>query len=109
MEPADYLFRSRRNSGTYVSRRQDARLVDQWTEAIGLDSRMYGTHSLRRIKTSVIYNRTRNVRAVQLLLGHSKIESTIRYLGVEVDDALELVILTLSRRSSTVVAFVQEV
>jgi integrase len=85
-----YLFPSRVKPSTHMSRRQYARLVDQWVDSIGLDSRMYGTHSLRRTKASLIYRRTRNLRAVQLLLGHSRLESTVRYLGVEVDDALEL-------------------
>jgi len=90
LRPDEYLFPSRAKPTAHLSRRQYARLVDQWIEAIGLDSRMYGTHSLRRTKVSLIYRRTRNLRAVQLLLGHSKIEHTIRYLGVEVEDALEL-------------------
>jgi integrase len=57
---------------------------------IGLDPSIYGTHSIRRTKVSIIYKRTKNLRAVQLLLGHTKLESTVRYLGVEVDDALEM-------------------
>ena len=57
---------------------------------IGLDAAAYGTHTMRRTKASLIYRRTKNLRAVQLLLGHSKLESTVRYLGVEVDDALEM-------------------
>jgi len=57
---------------------------------IGLDPTVYGTHSIRRTKASIIYKRTKNLRAVQLLLGHTKLESTVRYLGVEVDDALEM-------------------
>jgi integrase len=59
-------------------------------KAIGLDASAYGTHSMRRTKASLIYRRTKNLRAVQLLLGHTKLESTVRYLGIEVDDALEL-------------------
>lgn len=55
---------------------------------IGLDFCLYGTHSLRRTKATLIYKKTGNLRAVQLLLGHTKIESTVRYLGIEVDDAL---------------------
>ncbi|HSM43130.1 MAG TPA: tyrosine-type recombinase/integrase, partial [Afifellaceae bacterium] len=77
-----------RNS--HLTTRQYARLVSQWISSIGLDPSMYGTHSLRRTKATLIYRRTGNLRAVQLLLGHSKIESTVRYLGVEVDDALAL-------------------
>jgi len=70
--------------------RQYARLVSEWIASIGLDPRQYGTHSLRRTKATLIYRRTANLRAVQLLLGHTKIESTVRYLGIEVDDALAI-------------------
>jgi integrase len=73
-----------------MSTRQYARLVVQWITIIGLDPSLYGTHSLRRTKATLIYRRTGNLRAVQLLLGHTKIESTVRYLGVEVDDALAI-------------------
>ena len=73
-----------------MSRRQYSRIVESWVIGIGLDPATYGTHSLRRSKVSLIYRRTKNLRAVQLLLGHAKLESTIRYLGIEVDDALEL-------------------
>jgi integrase len=65
-------------------------LVDNWVQAIGLDPAEYGTHSMRRTKASLIYRRTKNLRAVQILLGHTKMESTIRYLGIEVEDALEM-------------------
>ena len=65
-------------------------MVASWVADIGLDSTAYGTHSLRRTKASLIYRRTKNIRAVQLLLGHAKLESTVRYLGIEVDDALEM-------------------
>jgi integrase len=64
--------------------------MDQWTGSIGLDPALYGTHSLRRTKVALIYRRTGNLRAVQLLLGHTKLESTVRYLGIEVDDALAI-------------------
>jgi integrase len=64
--------------------------VHQWVAAIGLDPTVYGTHTMRRTKATLIYRRTKNLRAVQLLLGHSKLESTVRYLGIEVDDALEI-------------------
>jgi integrase len=57
---------------------------------IGLDPALYGTHSLRRTKVALIYKRTGNLRACQLLLGHTKLESTVHYLGIEVDDALFL-------------------
>ena len=86
----DYLFPSRINSSNHISTRQYARIVHKWVEMIGLDTLLYGTHSLRRTKATLIYRRTRNLRAVQLLLGHTKLESTVRYLGIEVDDALEM-------------------
>jgi len=70
--------------------RQYARLVYEWIASIGLDPLQFGTHSLRRTKATLIYKRTGNLRAVQLLFGHTKIESTVRYLGVEVDDALAI-------------------
>jgi integrase len=88
--PGDFLFPSRITRSPHLSRRQYARLFASWVADIGLDPRVYGTHSLRRTKASMIYRRTKNIRAVQLLLGHAKLESTVRYLGVEVDDALEL-------------------
>ena len=88
--PEDYLFRARDGSKRALTTRQYARLVAQWVSSIGLDPRLYGTHSLRRTKATEIYRRTGNLRAVQLLLGHTKIESTVRYLGVEVDDALTI-------------------
>ncbi|MCJ2137086.1 tyrosine-type recombinase/integrase [Methylobacterium sp. J-026] len=86
----DYTFPSRLDSVTHISTRQYARLVDEWVTGIGLRSEDYGTHSLRRTKASLIYKRTGNLRAVQILLGHTKIESTVRYLGVDVEDALIL-------------------
>jgi site-specific recombinase XerD len=73
-----------------LSTRQYARIVRHWVREIGLDPAAYGTHTLRRTKASLIYRRTKNLRAVQLLLGHTKLESTVRYLGIEVDDALEM-------------------
>ena len=73
-----------------LTTRQYARLLSGWIANIGLDPNLYGTHSLRRTKATLIYKRTGNLRAVQLLLGHTKIESTVRYLGIEVDDALEI-------------------
>jgi site-specific recombinase XerC len=72
------------------STRQYARLVSNWTAMIGLDASLFGTHSLRRTKATLIYRKTGNLRAVQLLLGHTKVESTVRYLGIEVDDALAI-------------------
>jgi integrase len=88
--PADPLFPSRNSRSAHLSTRQYSRIVDGWVAMIGLDPANYGTHSLRRTKATLIYRRTRNLRAAQLLLGHRKIESTVRYLGIEVDDALEM-------------------
>ncbi len=85
-----FLFPSRLRDSPHVSTRQYARVVSKWVASIGLDPADYGTHSLRRTKATLIYRRTKNLRAVQLLLGHTKLESTVRYLGIEVDDALEI-------------------
>ena len=87
---ADFLFQSRLATSRRLSTRQYARLVQGWVKSIGLNPATYGTHSLRRTKAALIYRKTGNLRAVQLLLGHSKLESTVRYLGVEVEDALAL-------------------
>jgi integrase len=89
-KPGEFLFMNRRRIGRCMTTRQYARLVSEWIASIGLDPRLYGTHSLRRTKATLIYRRTGNLRAVQLLLGHTKIESTVRYLGIEVDDALAI-------------------
>jgi integrase len=86
----DYLFPSRIHESPHLGTRQYARIVDSWVTEIGLNPCEYGTHSMRRTKASLIYRRTKNLRAVQLLLGHAKLESTVRYLGIEVDDALEM-------------------
>ena len=86
----DYLFKSRVHNSEHLSTRQYARIVESWVTQIGLDPAAYGTHSLRRTKAALFYRRTKNLRAVQLLLGHTKLESTVRYLGIEVDDALEM-------------------
>jgi len=86
----DWLFPSRSRKGDHISTRQYARLVGQWVGMIDLEPRAYGTHSLRRTKVALVYKKTGNLRACQLLLGHRKLESTVRYLGIEVDDALEL-------------------
>ena len=86
----DWLFPSRTLDGGHVSTRQYSRLVDTWITLAGLNPADYGTHSLRRTKVSLVYKRTGNLRACQLLLGHTRLESTVRYLGVEVDDALVL-------------------
>ena len=88
--PEDFLFPSRLRSSRHLSTRQYARIVRGWVREIGLNPAAYGTHTLRRTKATLIYRRTKNLRAVQLLLGHSKLESTVRYLGIEVDDALEM-------------------
>jgi integrase len=85
---SDYLFPSRIRAKPHMSTRQYGRIVDKWVSCIGLDPKRYGTHSMRRTKASQIYKKTGNIRAVQLLLGHAKLESTVRYLGIEVDDAL---------------------
>ena len=84
------LFPSRVHASPNISTRQYARIVDKWIASIGLDPSAYGTHTMRRTKATLIYQQTKNLRAVQLLLGHSKLESTVRYLGIEVDDALDI-------------------
>lgn len=94
LERENFLFPGKVKGASHLSTRQYSRIVASWINEIGLDSSEYGTHSLRRTKVSLIYKRTKNLRAVQLLLGHTKLESTVRYLGVEVDDALELAELT---------------
>jgi integrase len=88
-KPGEFLFAGR-GDRRGLTTRQYARLVDQWVASIGLDPLKFGTHSLRRTKATLIYRRTGNLRAVQLLLGHTKIESTVRYLGIEIDDAIEI-------------------
>lgn len=90
LRPEAFLFPSRLRGGPHLSTRQYARIVRDWVREIGLDPAAYGTHTLRRTKASLIYRRTKNLPAVQLLLGHTKLESTVRYLGIEVDDALEM-------------------
>jgi integrase len=86
----DYLFPSRIHDSPHLSTRQYARIVEHWVKSIGLDPSAYGTHTMRRTKATLVYRRTKNLRAVQLLLGHTKLESTVRYLGIEVEDALEI-------------------
>ncbi len=86
----DHVFPSRINQAHHMSTRQYARLVNEWVSAIGLRAADYGTHSLRRTKAAMIYKATGNLRAIQILLGHTKIENTVRYLGVDVEDALLL-------------------
>ena len=86
----DFLFVGWKGKNRPLATRQYARLVSQWVTSVSLDASLFGTHSLRRTKATIIYRRTGNLRAVQLLLGHSKIESTVKYLGIEVDDAFDI-------------------
>lgn len=88
--PSDFVFLSRIDYLGHLSTRQYARLNDEWVSTVGLDKREYGTHSMRRTKASMIYKATGNLRTVQILLGHTNIENTVRYLGVDIDDALTL-------------------
>ena len=90
LKSEQFLFPSRVSVSPHLSTRQYSRIVGSWIAAIGMNPAAYGTHSLRRTKATLIYRRTNNLRAVQLLLGHTKLESTVRYLGIEVDDALEI-------------------
>jgi integrase len=89
-KPGEFLFVGRKGKDRSLTTRQYARLVSQWIASVGLNPSLFGTHSLRRTKATLIYRRTGNLRAVQLLLGHSKVESTVRYLGIEIDDALTI-------------------
>ena len=86
----DYLFQSRVGSCQHISTRQYNRISHGWIEKLGLEDSLYSTHSMRRTKSYLIYKKTKNLRVIQLLLGHKKLESTVRYLGIEVDDALEV-------------------
>ena len=90
LEVNDHFFQSRLHDSSHLSRRQYSRIVKSWVEMIGLDPSEYGTHTMRRTKPTLIYKRTKNLRAVQLLLGHTKLDSTVRYLGIELDDALDM-------------------
>jgi len=91
LSSTDYLFKSRFHKSDHITTRQYARILKIWLEDIGLDPYEYGTHSIRRTKVSLIYQKTKNIRAIQLLLGHSNLDSTtVRYLGVELDDALDV-------------------
>ena len=90
LNSGEYQFPGRRGPDRSLTTRQYARLVSEWVSGIGLDRLKFATHSMRRTKVTLIYRRTGNLRAAQLLLGHQKSESTVRYLGVEVDDALEI-------------------
>lgn len=91
LKAVDFLFPSRLHTSPHLSTRQCARLIHNWIASIGLNDTAYGIHTMRRTKASLIHRRTKNLRAVQLLLGHTTLESTVRYLGIEVDDALEMV------------------
>ena len=88
--PSDFLFPGRIHASPHLSTRQHARIVHGWIRSFGLDDDAYGTHTMRRTKASLIHRRTKKLRAVQLLFGHSKLESTVRYVGIEVDDPLEM-------------------
>jgi|TARA_R110000796_G_scaffold86669_4_gene187464 site-specific recombinase XerD len=86
----DFLFPSRINSAKHLSTRQYVHIVKAWVTEIGLDASIYGTHIMRRTKASLIYRRTKNLRTVQLLLGYTKLESIVRYIGIEIDNALDV-------------------
>lgn len=90
LRSSDYLFQSRVGSSQHISTRQYNRIFHGWIDKLGLDEALYSTHSMRRTKPYLIYKKTKNLRVIQLLLGHKKLESTVRYLGIEVDDALEI-------------------
>jgi integrase len=90
LKSEDFLFPGRLHDSPHLGTRRYARILGHWVGELGLDRADYGTHSMRRTKSTLIYRRTKNLRAVQLLLGHSKLESTVRYLGIEVDDAPEI-------------------
>ncbi|MYM56618.1 tyrosine-type recombinase/integrase [Thalassovita mangrovi] len=90
MVGSEYLWPGRFHERLHISTRQYARLVREWVKSIGLEPSAYGAHSMRRTKVAQIYRKTGNLRAVQLLLGHTKMDSTVRYLGVELEDALAI-------------------
>ena len=90
LKPEDFLFHIRLHESLHLGTRQYARILGHWVDGLGLDRAEYRTHSIRRTKATLIYWRTKNLRAVQLLLGHSRLGSTVRYLGIGVDDALEI-------------------
>jgi integrase len=89
LKPEDFLFPSRLHDSSHLGTRPYARIPGHWVDELGLDRVDYGTHSMRRTKAALIYRRTKNLRAVQLLLGRSRPESTVTYLGIEVDYALD--------------------
>ena len=90
LKPSEYLFRSLRRTNQQISYSYYRSIIRSWAEQLGLDSDLYGTHSMRRTKATLVYARTKNIRAVQLLLGHTKIDNTIRYLGIEIEDAIKI-------------------
>jgi len=90
LKPHDHLFQSIRRANQAISYSYYRSIIRNWAEQLGLDSDMYGTHSMRRTKATLVYARTKNIRAVQLLLGHTKIDNTIRYLGIEIEDAIKI-------------------
>jgi site-specific recombinase XerC len=90
LKPEDFLFPSRLHDSPHLGTLQYARILGYWVDELGLDRAEYGMHSMRRTKATLIYRRAKNLRGVQLLLRHSKLESTVSYLGIEVDDALEI-------------------
>ncbi|WP_233600748.1 tyrosine-type recombinase/integrase [Pantoea agglomerans] len=85
-----YIFQSRVGSARHISSRQYNRIFHGWIEKLGLDDSLYGTHSMRRTKPYLIYEKTKNLRVIQLLLGHKKLQTSVRYFGIEADDALEI-------------------
>jgi integrase len=90
LEPDDYLWPSRNRESAHLSMSQYTRIIKQFAEVVGADPTTFATHSIRRTKVTLIYRKTQNLRACQLLLGHKKIENTVRYLGLELDEALEI-------------------
>ena len=90
LDASDFLFPSQRREQQPISYSYYRSLVRKWASDLGLDSHLYGTHSMRRTKATLVYAKTKNIRVVQLLLGHTKVDNTIRYLGVELEDALLL-------------------
>lgn len=89
LRSSDYLFQSRVGSSRHISTRQYNRIFNGWIDKLGLDGTLYSTHSMQRTKPYLIYKKMKNLRMMQLLSGHKNLESTVRYLGIEVDNALE--------------------
>lgn len=90
LRSSDYLFQSGVGSSRHISTRQYNRIFHGWIDKLGLDETLYNTHSMRRNKPYLNYKKTKNLRVIQLLLGHKKLKNIVRYLGIEVDDALEI-------------------